>query len=336
MKTYKIINGQLTKIEEPIPSIAKNEILVKVHAWSLNYRDLLVTEGIGHWKPTAPRIPVSDAAGEVIEIGSDTSNFEIGDRVTSLLLPNWSSGKLSPEKLAGSLGGAARDGVLAEYVALPENALCKFPDYLSYEEAATLPIAALTAWNAVVEQSTLKLGDSILITGTGGVSLFSLQFAKLAGYNIIITSSSDEKLQSVKELGAHHTINYKTNKSWVEEVLKITGGKGVDQVIDVVGGSHIDESLKCIKSEGTVSMIGLIDGTKGTIDTGMIMSKAATIQGVETGSTEMYKRMLAAMDLHQLHPIIYRTFPFDHVPEAFSLLKKGGHFGKICISMETK
>ena len=334
MNSYKIIKGILTRVTEEIPSIHKNEVLVKMHAVSLNYRDLLVTEGIGRWKPTENRIPVSDGAGKVVKIGSSIKRFKIGDRVTSLIAPNWKSGKLSPEKLHGALGGASRDGVLAEYVALPENALSRFPDYLSYEEAATLPVAALTAWNALIEQSTLKLGSTVLLIGTGGVSLFALQFSKLAGYQIILTSSSDEKLMKAKAMGAHHIINYKKNKDWVKKVILLTEEKGVDQVVDVVGGNHITESLKCIKSQGVVSMVGVIAGTNGLIDTGIIMSKAARIQGVETGSTEMYERMLAAMHLHKVKPVIHTVFPFEQVPEALLFLKNGGHFGKICIKLE--
>ncbi|MCM4151124.1 NAD(P)-dependent alcohol dehydrogenase [Arenibacter sp. N53] len=333
MKSYKIINGILQQVMEGQPSINKNQVLVKINAVSLNYRDLLVTEGVGQWKPTEDRIPLSDGAGQVVEIGSSIKNFKVGDRVTSLITPNWESGSLSPQKLVGAIGGAMVDGVLAEYVAFPENALSRFPDYLSYEEAATLPVAALTAWNAVIEQSPLKLGSTILIIGTGGVSLFALQFSKLAGYRIIVTSGNDEKLMKAKQLGAHHTINYKRNKDWINEVLTITKGEGVDQVVDVVGGDHITESLKCIKSEGIVSMVGVIGGTHGLIDTGMIMGKAARIQGVETGSSEMYGRMLTAMNIHKVRPVIHSVFPFEKVPEALLLLKEGGHFGKICIKL---
>ncbi|PKA84013.1 NADPH:quinone reductase-like Zn-dependent oxidoreductase [Ulvibacter sp. MAR_2010_11] len=334
MKIYRIQNNKLELTEENIPNIKNNEVLVKIKALSLNYRDLLVTEGIAHWKPKENRVPFSDAAGEIVEIGESTSRFKVGDRVTSLILPNWEQGKLSPEKINVAIGGASSDGVLAEYVAFPENYFCKIPDYLSYEEAATLPVAALTAWNAVIEQSNLKLGNTILIIGTGGVSLFALQFAKLAGYNIIITSSSDDKLKKARALGAHHTINYKTHKDWIQEVLDLTAGQGVDQVVDVVGGSHISESLKCIKSEGIISMVGVIDGTTvGSINTGTIMYKSAKIQGIETGSTEMYQRMLIAMDLHKVNPVIEKIFAFDKVDEALNYLKKGSHFGKICIEL---
>ncbi|TVZ57654.1 NADPH:quinone reductase-like Zn-dependent oxidoreductase [Flavobacteriaceae bacterium MAR_2010_105] len=334
MKVYRIQNNKLELTEENIPSIKNNEILVKIKALSLNYRDLLVTEGIAHWKPKENRVPFSDAAGEIVEIGEGSDRFKVGDRVTSLIVPNWEQGKLTPDKINVAIGGPSSDGVLAEYVAFPENYFCKIPDYLSYEEAATLPVAALTAWNAVIEQSNLKLGDSILIIGTGGVSLFALQFSILAGYNTIITSSSDEKLKKAKALGAHHTINYKTHKDWIQEVMNFTSGQGVNQVVDVVGGSHISESLKCIKSEGIISMVGVIDGaTFGSINTGTIMYKAAKIQGIETGSTEMYQRMLIAMNLHKVKPVINKVFPFDKVPEALSYLKNGSHFGKVCIEI---
>lgn len=332
MKLFKIKEGQLGMVEDTIPEIAENEILVRIHAVSLNYRDILVTQGIGQWKPTKDRIPVSDGAGEVIKVGKLTTNFRVGDRVTTLILPNWEQGTLTPEKLMGSLGGSERDGVLAEYVALPENSLMTFPNYLTFTEAATLPVAALTAWNAIVEQGTLKIGDTILLIGTGGVSLFALQLAQLAGYRTIITSSKDEKLKIAKSMGAHHTINYKTNPDWIDKVLQLTHGEGVDQVIDVVGGNHINESLKVIKSEGIISMIGVLDGIKGVVDSGAIMRKAARIQGVETGSTEMYKKMLQAFELHRIRPVIHKIFDFKNSLDAFAHLSSGGHFGKIVIS----
>ena len=331
MKRYIINNEKLVLEETNIPIVKDNEILVNIKAVSLNYRDLLVTEGRGSWKPTEPRVPVSDGAGEVIEIGRQVKVFKKGDRVTSLFAPNWISGKLENEKIIGTLGGANHDGVLSEYVVFSENTFCKFPDYLSYQEACTLPIAALTAWNAVIEQSNLKPGDSILLLGTGGVSCFAFQFSKLAGYQIIQTSSSNEKLAALKNMGVHHTINYNENTNWIESVLDITKGKGVKQVVDVIGGNHLNESLKCLQSEGMISMIGVMNGIKGTIDTGMVMTKAAKIQGVEVGSTEMYKRMLHAMDVYKIKPIINKVFSFAETLDAFEYLKKGSHFGKICI-----
>lgn len=331
MKSYKIQNGKLVFEEMNFPSITENEVLVKIHAVSLNYRDILVTEGIGPWKSSDNRIPVSDGAGEIMEIGKLVRGFKKGDRVTTVFSPNWIQGKLSTEKLKGRLGGPDQDGVLAEYVALPENAVCKFPDYLLYTEAATLPCAALTAWNAVSEQSTFKTGDSILLLGTGGVSCFALQFSKLAGYKIIHTSGSNAKLEKIKALGAHFTINYKETKNWVDGVMDVTNGEGVNQVVDVIGGNHINLSLKCLRPEGVISMIGVLDGTKGEIDTGMIMSKAARIQGVEVGSTEMYKRMLHTMEIHKIKPIINKVFSFAQTLEAFAYLKSGNHLGKICI-----
>ena len=331
MKRYIIKNEKLVLEETNIPLVKDNEVLVKIKAVSLNYRDLLVTEGRGSWKPAEARVPVSDGAGEVIEIGKNVKTLKKGDRVTSLFAPNWSFGKLESEKIIGTLGGAKQDGVLSEYVVFPENTFCKFPDYLSYTEASTLPVAGLTAWNAVIEQSNLKMGDSILLLGTGGVSCFAFQFSKLAGYQIIHTSSSNDKLATVQSMGAHHTINYKENTNWTEKVLEITKNKGVNQVVDVIGGNHLNESLKSLQSEGIISMIGVMDGTMGTIDTGMLMVKAAKIQGVEVGSTEMYKRMLHAMDVHKVKPIINKVFSFTETLEAFDYLKKGNHFGKICV-----
>ncbi|MDQ0781295.1 NAD(P)-dependent alcohol dehydrogenase [Chryseobacterium sp. W4I1] len=253
MKTYKIQNSNLVQVEQQLPEIKVNEVLIKVRAVSLNFRDLILLE-----KNIENRIPTSDAAGEIIEIGSEVRSLQKGDKVTTLIVPNWQNGKLTSEKLKGALGSSQRDGVLAEYIVMHENDVVKFPDYLSFAEASTLPVAGLTAWNAVVENSNAKLGDTILIVGTGGVSLFALKFAKYSGLKIIMTSSSDKKLEKLKQMGAHFTLNYKSNKDWINDILEYTSGEGVDQIIDVVGGSHLNDSIKCVKSEGIVKMVGIL------------------------------------------------------------------------------
>lgn len=332
MKVYQIQSGQLTLVEQEMPHLADNEVLVKIEAVSLNYRDVLVVEGNTRWKPTEDnRVPVSDGAGTVIAVGNQVKALKQGDRVTSLIVPNWQDGTISPEKLQDSPGGPGADGVLAEYVVFPETAVIRFPDYLSFQEASALPCAGLTAWNAIVEQSTLKPGHSVLILGTGGVSIFAIQFALMAGCRVIVTSSSDEKLQQAKALGVHHTINYAKIPNWEEQVLELTHGEGVDQVIEVVGGAHLNRSARCVRSGGTISQIGVIGGIKGEIDTAEIMYKAIRLQGIETGSKSMHQRMLQAMELHQMRPIIHKVFDFKDALEAVHYLKAGNHFGKVIV-----
>lgn len=331
MKAYHVRNNTIQLIEQDVPDIQSGQVLVKMEAVSLNYRDILVTSGTGRWKPVEDRIPVSDGAGTVAGLGANVKDLRERDFVTSLIAPFWQRGALSLEKLQGALGGAFADGVLAEYVVLDESAVSKAPHYLSPEEASTLPCAALTAWNAIVEKSTLKPGDSVLILGTGGVSLFAAQFALMSGCEVIVTSSSDDKLDMVKKLGAHHTVNYQSGSDWEEEVLELTDGRGVDQVVDIVGGDHVNRSLKCVRFEGTVSLVGVLAGTSGVIDTDAIMTKSVRLQGVEVGSKEMYGRMLRAMESHRLRPVISKVFEFERALEAFDYLKSGHHFGKVCI-----
>ncbi|MFD2205897.1 zinc-dependent alcohol dehydrogenase family protein [Kiloniella antarctica] len=335
MKTYQIKQNAVSLVEVNIPTCGPNQVLVKMKALALNHRDHLVVNGITRWKLKEDgRVPVADGAGEIVAIGDAVTELALGDRVSSLIVPNWQDGEMTPAKLQGSPGGPGADGVAAEYVLFHETSVIKIPDYLSYQEAAALPCAGLTAWNAIVEKSDLKPGNSVLILGTGGVSLFAMQFALMMGCEVIVTSSSDEKLKDVKKLGAHHTINYATNPNWVDEVLKLTDGAGVHHIAEVVGGSHLNISLQCIRSGGTIAQIGAIKGVcDGTVDTAEIMYKAVNIKGVEVGSKAMHARMLKAMEVHKTKPVIHKIFDFSNLAEAIDYQGSGTHFGKIGINL---
>lgn len=336
MKTYQITEdysiASLALVEKDYPKLRPNEVLVKVKAASLNYRDLLVVKGIDNWKPPVGRIPLSDGVGLVVETGSEVTTVAPDDRVAGLFLPRWQEGRLTPEKLLDSLGGKLRDGVLQEYVVFNENELISIPAFLSNEEAATLPCAALTAWHGLIEAGEIKPGNTVLIQGTGGVSLFSAQFALMAGAEVILLSGSEEKLQFAKQLGVKHLINYKQVPDWEKDVLQLTNGVGVDHVVEVVGSSHINKSIDVVALDGTISVIGLIEGLSGDINTAKIMSKQIKLQGIEVGSKEMFNRMNKAITINELHPVIGKVYPFEQAREALASIEQGGHFGKICLS----
>ena len=321
----------LSEIETPKPK--SGEILVKMTAVSLNFRDLLVVKGIEHWKPPAPRIPVSDGVGEVVAVGEHVSRVKTGDRVAGIFLPRWLDGKLTPEKYVSPLGGATTDGVLAEYIIFDETAVVKIPPNLSDEEAATLPVAAVTAWHAVARRSRVQRGETVLIQGTGGVSLFALQFVNALGGKPFVTSSSDEKLEKAKDLGADSTINYKTFPNWDEKVLELTDGKGVDHVIEVVGGENLNRSLNAVKLSGSISFIGLLAGLSAPINTYQFVSKNVEIHGIETGSREFFEEMNDFIGRNRIMPVIDKIFKFNEVKDALKHLESGSHFGKVVVKI---
>lgn len=320
------------KVKElPLPEPKADEVLVKMTAASLNYRDLLVVKGVGGWKPQSPRIPVSDGAGEVVATGSNVSKWKAGDRVVGLFLPRWLDGELTAEKDSLPLGGAAVDGVLAEYVLFKEEAALKIPDNLTDMEAATLPVAALTAWHAVKRRSQVQRGETVVIQGTGGVSLFATQFVHALGGHPIVTSSSDEKLEKVKALGASATINYKKYPDWEEQIMELTRGLGADHIIEVVGGDNLNRSLKAVRVSGAISFIGLIAGMSAPINTFQFVAKNVRLHGIETGSREMFEEMNRFIESNRLKPVIDRTFTFNEAREALKYLESGSHFGKVLV-----
>lgn len=334
MKAYTTLGDGIEALklnDLPIPEIKTNEILVKMVATSLNYRDLLVVKGVESWKPISPRIPVSDGVGEVVSTGESVSRWKVGDLVAGIFLPKWLDGELTPEKYILPLGWAAADGVLAEYVAFDQNSVVKIPNNLTPTEAATLPVAALTAWHAVSRRSRIQKGESVLIQGTGGVSLFATQFVHALGGYPIITSSSDQKLERAKKLGASATINYKKFPDWDRHVLELTRGKGVDHVMEVVGGGNLNRSLNAVRLSGTICFIGLIAGLSAPINTYQFVTKNVRIHGIETGSREMFDEANQFIELHQIKPVIDRVFAYGEAREALKYLESGAHFGKIVV-----
>lgn len=335
MKAYTTAGdgiGALRLEERPAPEPGRGEVLVKMTAASLNFRDMLVVEGFGRWKPRRPRVPVSDGVGVVVAAGRDVSRFGPGDRVAGLFLPKWLDGELTPEKDVAPLGGPELDGVLSEYRVFDEQAVVAVPSHLTDAEAATLPVAALTAWHAVARRSRVGEGDTVLIQGTGGVSLFALQFVRALGGRPIVTSSSDEKLERAKSLGAAATINYRKFPEWEEQVLELTRGGGVDHVIEVVGGENLNRSLRAVKLSGTISFIGLLGGRSAVVNVYEFVGKNVQIHGVETGSREMFEEMSRFIEAHGLRPVIDRTYGFSESPQAMAYLKSRAHFGKVAIT----
>ncbi len=323
----------LTLTERPQPAPGPRQILMKIHAVSLNYRDLLVVKGLYNPKMPLPRIPVSDGAGEVVAVGEGASRVKVGDRVAGIFMQKWVDGDPTPAKAQSALGGVI-DGLLAEYAVLDEEGVVLIPEHLSYEEAATLPCAAVTAWNALITQGGLTAGDTVLVQGTGGVSIFALQFARLSGARVIATSSSNKKLDRVLQLGASDGINYKETPDWDKRVRELTGGAGVDHVVEVGGAGTLNQSLNAVRMGGTISLIGVLAGGSGEIRTTSILMKSVRVQGIFVGSRAMFEAMNRAITLHQLHPVIDRVFPFEETREALRYMESGAHFGKIVIRFE--
>jgi len=335
MKLYEIHETKgidsLAKSEKDIPKPGPGEVLIRVHAVSLNYRDLLILQGKYMRGLKVPLIPMSDGAGEVADIGPGVTRFRRGDRVAGIFMQTWLSGPVSPTVPRSALGGSI-DGMLAEYVVLNESGVVQIPAHLSYEEAATLPCAGVTAWNALTDWG-LTPGSTVLVQGTGGVSIFALQFAKLAGARVIATSSSDDKLKKVTELGASDGINYKSNPNWDSRATELTGGIGVDHVIEVGGPGTIARSMNAVRVGGRISVIGLLSGTDVTVSPMPILGKQIQVQGIFVGSRDMFEEMNRAISLHRLRPVVDRVFEFDDAGDALRYMESGKHFGKVVIKV---
>lgn len=323
----------LKRSERPAPEPAAGEALIRIRAVSLNYRDMLVVQGKYDPRLKLPRIPVSDGAGEVVAVGSDVTSWKPGDRVVIPFMPGWLDGALSPGGTASALGGAV-DGLLREFVVVPAGALLPPPAHLSFEQAATLPCAGVTAWNGLFASGNLQPGQTLLLQGTGGVSLFGLQFGKMAGATIIVTSSSDAKLERARAMGADHTINYRNEPNWEKRVLEITGGRGVDLTLEVGGAGTLSKTLRATKYEGHISLIGVLAGISGELQLGHILHKALNVRGIYVGSREMFQAMNAALSQQRIEPVIDRIFPFAESVDAFRHLESGQHFGKIVIRID--
>ena len=320
----------LTQVERPEPKPGHRQVLVKVKACSLNFRDIGIARGSYRMAVRDNVIPLSDGAGEVVEAGPGVTRVKAGDRVAGNFFQRWPGGEPSAETHASALGGGI-DGMLADYIVLEEDGVVKIPPQLSLEEGATLPCAGVTVWNAMMEHAKLRAGDTILLQGTGGVSIFGLQFAKAMGIRAIITSSSDEKLKRAKTLGAAFGINYKTTPEWDKAAMEFTGGVGVDHVVEVGGAATLTRSFGAIRVGGKVTMIGGLSGGATELNPGLIFSRRANVQGISVGSTQMFLAMNRAIEANAIKPVIDKVFAFADVVAAYKHMASGAHFGKIVI-----
>lgn len=315
--------------EVPEPSPGPGQAVVRVRACSLNFRDLLVARGSYGRAVKAPLTPLSDGAGEVIAVGEGVTRVKPGDRVCGIFFQRWADGEIDDDKAVSAMGGAI-DGMLAEQVCLDAEGLVPAPPHLSFEEAATLPCAAVTAWNALFHSGRLQPGESVLVQGSGGVSVFALQFAKMAGARVIATSSSDVKLDRLKAMGADAGVNYKETPDWDKPARAFTRGVGVDHVIEVGGAGTLPLSLKAVRRAGHIALIGVLSGG-GEIDPRTIFLKSVRVQGIYVGSRKMFEEMNRAIATSGMRPVIDRVFDFEQTIEAMRYMESGSHFGKVCI-----
>lgn len=333
MKAWQIVSDggidalQLADVETPEPG--PGEVRVKIAASSINFRDLMTIKDPVARNLPYPRVPNSDGAGTVTAVGAGVTGLKVGDRVASCFFQDWPAGPCSVDVMNSALGGAL-DGVLAEEVVLKAGGVIPVPEHLSLEQAATLPCAALTAWHALAEVGGVTAGDTVLLLGTGGVSIFALQFAKLMGARVILTSSSDAKLERAKAMGADDTINYRTHSDWQDAVMDLTGGVGADVTVEVGGAGTLTRSIAATRVGGAIGLIGVLTG--GEINPTLIMRKSLKVQGIYVGSYRMFADMNAAIALHRLEPVIDQTFAFDDAKSAYRAMEAAGHFGKIVIT----
>jgi NADPH:quinone reductase-like Zn-dependent oxidoreductase len=332
MRAYQLSQGTgidaLIKVDPPMPKPGRRQVLVKVVACSLNFRDLAIALGTYRMPTRQNVIPLSDGAGEVVEVGADVTRIRVGDRVAGCFFQRWIGGPPSADTHTSALGGSI-DGMLREYAVLEEDGVVNLPTHLSFEEGATLPCAAVTAWHALAEHAHIVAGQTVLVQGTGGVSIFGLQFARLMGAEVIVTSSSDEKLARARELGATHLVNYKSNPEWEKKVVDLTSG-GVDHVVEVGGPGTLAQSLRAIRVGGKITLIGVLSGA-AEINPMLIFARRANVQGISVGSKQMFEAMNRAIAVSVLKPIIDKVFPFDEAPAAYRHLQSAQHFGKVVV-----
>jgi len=315
-------------VERPEPTAGPGQVIVRMRAASLNYRDLLTVQGKGG-SYKLPFIPFSDGAGEIAGVGEGVTRVAVGDRVCPMCFQSWFDGRPSAGNRRLALGGT-RPGVLQELVVLDAEGVSRFPSNLTFEEAATLPCAALTAWRALFEEAHIRPGDTVLVQGTGGVSIFALQLAKLAGAAVIVTSSSDDKLKRAQALGADHTINYRAVPEWGKAAADWAGG-GVDHIVEVGGQDTLQQSIEAARVGGTILVIGVLSGFSQKILIPSIFGKNLHVIGLSVGSRRMFESMAAAIGRNHLKPVVDRTLAFQAVPEALKLMQQGGYFGKIVV-----
>lgn len=337
MKVYEIRDGfgldKLVYAERPDPVPGPLQVRVRVKATSLNYRDLMMVEGRYNPRQKLPLVPNSDGAGVVDAVGPGVTRVKPGDRVMGLFAQGWLAGEPSRHVQASTLGGPL-DGALADTMLLHEDGAVPTPAHLTDEEASTLPCAAVTAWSALVTQGGLKAGDTVLLQGTGGVSIFALQIARMVGARVILTSSRDDKLERARALGAHEGINYVTTPDWDKTARTLTGGTGVDHVVEVGGAGTFEKSLRAVRLGGTVSVIGVLSGVAGTLPLTPILMGNLRVQGTFVGHRQSFEALNRALTQHGVRPVVDRVFPFAETRAAFEHLKSGAHFGKVVIRVQ--
>ncbi|NQU60132.1 MAG: NAD(P)-dependent alcohol dehydrogenase [Rhodospirillales bacterium] len=339
MKAWEIVSAggidALALNDRPMPEPASGQVVVKVGASSINYRDLSTILDPKARNLAYPTIPNSDGAGVISAVGDSVDGFGEGDRVMGCFFQDWADGPITPAAMISALGGAI-DGVLAEYVVLSQHGLVAVPEHLTIEEAATLPCAALTAWNALAGDRRIEAGETVLLLGTGGVSVFAQQFCNLLGAKTIVTSSSDDKLARIRGLGAGETINYVSTPDWQKAVLDLTAGKGVDRVVEVGGPGTLQKSIAATRVGGTIALIGVLTGAGGSIVPTDIMRKSLNVRGIYVGSRRMFKDMAAAIEAKKLRPEIDEVFDFDDAKDAYRKMQDAKHFGKIVIRVSSE
>lgn len=335
-KAYALTGGfgldKLTLVDWPAEALPYGHVRLAIEAVSLNRRDLLLVEGKYAPRLRFPAIPCSDAAGRIAEVGEGATRFKVGDRVVAHMFPDWLAGTPSAQALRASLGGPARQGTLRTDIVLPEAGVLPIPHHLDTKEAATLPCAAITAWSAVAKFGPARPGRTVLIQGTGGVSIFALQFAKLLGATVVATSSSAEKLERLRTLGADTVLNYRNDRQWAEKARALTDD-GFDLVIEVVGGDGLDTTIRLTRVGGTIAVIGQLAGNKAQMTLPLVVMRQIALQGVTCGSLEDFRDMLAAMTAAKLKPVISNVVPFSRARDAFALMRDGSHFGKIVVDV---
>jgi NADPH:quinone reductase-like Zn-dependent oxidoreductase len=320
---------QLALVDREVPDPGPGQVRVALRAWSLNYRDWMVITGAYNPRQALPLVPLSDGAGVIEAVGAGVRRVVVGDRVAAAFAQRWIAGPPDRDKLASALGGPG-DGVAAERVVLDDEGVVKLPDHLSFEEAATLPCAAVTAWCALFEHDRVGPAHTVLVQGSGGVSVFALQLARLGGARVIATSSSERKRERLAAMGAWHTLDYRADPQWGRTVRSLTGA-GVDHVVEVGGAGTMEQSLHAVRTGGTISIIGVLAGAAGPIALTRVLMNAVRLQGVVVGPREAFERMNAAIAAAQLRPVIDRAFAFDELPAALAHLESGAHFGKVVL-----
>jgi NADPH:quinone reductase-like Zn-dependent oxidoreductase len=322
----------LKVVERPDPTPGHGQVLVRMKAASLNYRDLLIISGSYARGPMGPGplVPLSDGCGVVEAVGAGVTRVAVGDRVSTLFFQDWFAGRPTMAKVSTPLGqhipGAGR-----ELAVFSQEGVSKVPDFLTDHEVATLPCAALTAWRSLFEDARVQPGDTVVLQGTGGVSIFGLQFAAAAGCRTVITSSSDEKLQRAKALGADHTVNYRHTPQWSKAVRGVTDGAGADFIMEVGGAGTLGESLRAVRLGGHIAMIGLVARAGEPLDPTVLIGRAARLQGVLVGSREMFETMCRAIEARRIRPVVDKVYPWTEAREALEAMRAGSHFGKIVL-----